>query len=230
MSVYLWIFTGLLAVDLILYIVGLVQRIVPLEKTARSLFIPFVCGIISSILTNYLPDSHHILLISSLAFTAATLCMISTIKKNKFSKFCEHFLFFLTEAFWLWLIASVYRIHKVSNLLFILAGIVFIAGFVVISIFIKKQKVIKYAAAIFQYTFAAVLCTTSLVCLIYEKRAFGILMFLGSLITVSHVIFEIFQRTRPFDITAKTERIIVTLLFVTAQSLMGVGTILMQVV
>ena len=229
MNVYAWIFSGLLAVALVLYIVGLVQRIVPLEKTARSLFVPFICGFISALLTNYLPDSHHIIFISSLALSAASLCMISTLKKTRFCKFAEHFLFLLTESFWLWLICSVYRIFKVSNLIFILSGIFFLAGFIVICVFIKKQSLHKYVAAIIQYSFAAVLCTTSLVSLIYEKRAFGILIFLGSLITVCHVVFEIFQRTRPFAISTKLERIIVTILFVTAQALMGAGAVLFQV-
>ena len=229
MNVYAWIFTGLLVVTLVLYIVGLVQRIIPLEKTARSLFVPFTGGIIVSILTNYLPDSHHIIFFAAMAFTTATLCMLSTIKKNKFFKFSEHFLFLITETFWLRLISSVYRIFRVSNILYILTGIVFIAGFVVISVFIKKQSIQKYAAAIIQYFFASIVCTTSLVSLIYEKRAFGILIFLGSLFTICHVIFEIFQRTRPFAISAKLERIIVTILFVTAQALMGTGAILMQV-
>ena len=229
MDVFFWIFTGLLAVTLILYIVALIQRIIPLEKTARSLFVPFICGLITSILTNYLPDSHHIIFISSMAFGMATLCMISTLKKNRFCKFSEHFLFLLTEAFWLWLICSVYRIFKVSNIIYILAGIVFLAGFIVISIFIKKQSFVKYAAAIIQYSFAAFFCTTALISLIYEKRAFGILIFLGSLFTVCHVVFEIFQRTRPFAISAKLERIIVTILFVTAQALMGTGAVLFQV-
>ena len=229
MNIYTWIFIALISIDLLLYIIGLVQRIIPLEKTARSFFVPLTAGILISFLINYLPDSHHIIFIASMAFGAATLCMLSTLKKNKFFKFSEHFLFLLTEAFWLWLICSVYRIFKISNIIFILAGIVFIAGFIVICVFIKKQSVAKYTAAIIQYFFAAILCTTSLVSLIYEKRAFGILIFLGSLFTVCHVIFEIFQRTRPFAISAKLERIIVTILFVTAQALMGTGALLMQV-
>ena len=229
MNVYAWIFTGLLVVTLVLYIVGLVQRIIPLENTARSLFIPFTGGLIISLLSNYLPDSHHIILIASMAFFAATLSMIFTLKKTKFSKFGEHFLFLLTNSFWLWLICSVYRIFKVSNILFILTGIVFAAGFIVISVFVKKQSLVKYVAAIIQYLFASIVCTTALVSLIYEKRAFGLLMFLGSLITLSHVVFETFQRTRPFAISSKVERIIVTILFVTAQALMGTGAVLMQV-
>ena len=229
MNIYTWIFTGLLAVALVLYIVGLVQRIIPLENTARSLFVPFAAGIIISLLINYLPDSHHIIFISSIAFGAATLCMISTLKKNKFCKFSEHFLFLLTESFWIWLICSVYRIFKVSKIIYILAGIVFLAGFIVISIFIKKQSFVKYAAALIQYSFAGVFCTTALISLIYEKRTFGILIFLGSLFSVCHVIFEIFQRTRPFAISSKVERVFVTILFVTSQALLGAGAIFMQI-
>ena len=229
MNVYAWIFTGLLVVDLVFYIISLVQRYLPLEKSSRSLLIPFLAGIIISILANYLPDSHHIIFISSMAFSAAALCMLSELKKNKFFNFSRHFLFLLSEVFWLWLIASVYRIFKVSNIIFILSGIVFAAGFVVICIFIKKQTVTKYAAAIIQYFFSALLCTTSLVSLIYEKRAFGILLLLGSLVTLCHVVFDTFQRTRPFAISSKLERIILTILFVTAQALIGTGAILLQI-
>jgi hypothetical protein len=230
MNTYTWIFTGLLVVDVILYIFGLIQRHRPLEKTARGLCIPFIAGIILSILYEFLPDSHHIILISSLAFSAASLFMVSTLNdKNRFVKFIEHFLFLLIEAFWFLLIASVYRIYKVPAIFFILAGIVFIAGFVVVCIFIKKQPVAKYLAAIIQYGASAIFCSTTLVSLIYEKRVFAILFFVGSLVTVCHVIFEIFQRTRPFAINEKTEKIFVTLFTVCAQALIGAGAILLQV-
>ena len=229
MNVYTWIFIGFTLVDLLLYIISLIQRIIPMEKAARSLFIPFVAGIILSLLTGYLPDSHHIIFISSMAFCTASCVMLAGLKKNRLLKFAEHFFFLLTQVLWLLLIVSVYRIYKVSNLVFILTGIVFIAGFAVICIFIKLQPLAKYAAAIIQYIFTALLCTTALVCLIYEKRAFAILMFLGSLVSMCNVVFEIFQRTRPFAIREKTERVIITILMVTAQSLMGVGAILMQV-
>ncbi len=230
MNTYTWIFTGVLVVDAFLYIFGLVQRIRALEKTARGVFVPFMAGVILSILYEYLPDSHHIIVIASLAFFAAALFMISTLNdKKKFVKFIEHFLFLLTECFWFLLIASVYRIYKVPVIFFILTGIVFIAGFVVICIFIKKQPVAKYLAAIIQYGISAIFCSTTLVSLIFEKRAFAILLFIGSIVSVCHVIFEIFQRTRPFAINEKTEKIIVTILTIGAQSLLGAGAILLQI-
>ena len=230
MNTYTWIFTGALVVDAFLYILGLVQRIGTLEKTARGLLIPFMAGIILSILYEFLPDSHHIIFIASLAFAGAALFMISTLNdKKKFVKFIEHFLFLLTEIFWFLLIVSVYRIYKVPAIFFILTGIVFIAGFVVICVFIKKQPASKYLGSIIQYCVSAVFCSTTLVSLIFEKRAFAILLFIGSLVTVCHVIFEIFQRTRPFAINEKTEKIIVTILTIAAQSLLGVGAILLQI-
>ena len=230
MNTYTWIFTGALVVDAFLYIFGLVQRIWPMEKTARGLFVPFMAGVILSILYEYLPDSHHIIFIASLAFAGAALFMISTLNdKKKFVKFIEHFLFLLTEIFWFLLIVSVYRIYKVPAIFFILTGIVFIAGFVVICVFIKKQPASKYLGAIIQYCASAVFCSTTLVSLIFEKRAFAILLFIGSLVTVCHVIFEIFQRTRPFAINEKTEKVIVTILTIGAQALLGAGAILLQV-
>ena len=230
MNAYTWIFIGGMVIDLLLYIIGWVRNIKAMEKTSRALFIPFLSGIIISLLTGYLPDSHHIIFISSFAFAAAALYMIFTLKeKNKFFKFGEHFFFLLTEVFWFLLIVSVYRIYKIPDIFFLLSGIVFIAGFVVICVFIKKQSLFKYAASIIQYFFAAVFCTTALISLVYEKRVFGILIFLGALTTLCHVIFEIFQRTRPFAISEKTEKIIVTLLAVCSNALMGAGAILMQV-
>ena len=230
MNVYTWIFTGLLLVDLILYIVGLGKNVALMEKICRGLFIPLIAGIVLSILSEYLPDSHHIIFISSFAFFTSSLFVLASLKeKNKFFKFAEHFLFIITEVLWLLLIISVYRIYRVPQLFFILTGIVFIAGFVVICFFIKKQEPVKYAAALIQYFFSAALCTTALVSLIYEKRAFAILIFTGSLTILCHVIFEIFQRTRPFAINKKTEKFVVTILSVLAQTLMGVGGILMQI-
>ena len=216
--------------DAFLYIFGLVQRIRPLEMTARGVFLPFIAGVILSILYEYLPDSHHIIFIASLAYVAASLFMVSTLNdKKKFVKFVEHFLFLLTEMFWFLLIVSVYRIYKVPVIFFILTGIVFIAGFVVICVFIKKQPTAKYLGAIIQYCASAVFCSTTLVSLIFEKRVFAILLFIGSLVTVCHVVFEIFQRTRPFAINEKTEKVIVTILTIGAQALLGAGAILLQV-
>ena len=230
MNIYTWIFTGLLVVDLVLYIVGLIQRIKGLEKTARGLLIPFIAGVVISILANYLPDAHHIIFIASFAYASATLFMLSTLKdKNRFFKFAEHFLFLITQTIWFLLIVSVYRIYKIPDLFFILSGAVFIAGFIVICIFIKKQTPVKYAAAITQYLFTAVFGTTALISLVYEKRVFGILIFCGALVNICHVIFEIFQRTRPFAISEKTEKIVITILTTGAQALLGAGAILMQV-
>ena len=230
MSIFSWIFTGLLAVDILLYILGLIKRIRPMEKTARVFFIPFISGVIHSFLAMHLPDSHHIMFISSFAFVCATLFVLSTLKdKNRFVKFAQHFLFILTEACWFALIVSVYRIYKVPDILFILAVILYTAGFVVICIFIKKQPPLKYAAALIQYLCAAVLCITVFVSLIYEKRVFCILFLCGSLVNMCLVVFETFQRTRPFAISEKTEKIAVTLLAVLTQALFGAGAILLQI-
>ena len=229
MNIYTWIFSGLLALAVLIYIIGLIQRIMPMEKAAYSVFMPFLASIILSLLTGFLPDSHHIIFISALAFTAATLFILTTLKKNKFFKFAGHFFFLITEVIWFLLIVSVYRIFKIPNIFFILAAIVFIAGFVVMCVFIKKQPLVKYTAAFIQYCFAAIFCTTALICLVYEKRVFGILIFLGTLTNLCNVIFETFQRTRPFNIREKTERVIVTILEVVTQALLGTGAILMQI-
>ena len=230
MNAYTWIFTGLLGAVLILYIVGLVQRIQPLEKTARCLFIPFAGSLILSILTSYLPDSYHIMFLSVFAFGASAIFMLFTLgDKNKFIKAVEEFFYVLTQMLWLLLIISVYRIFKVNQIFFIISGIVYLAGFIVICIFIKKQPASKYTTAILLYAFSTVVGVTTFTSLIYEKRLFGVMMFLSSLVFMFGTVLTIFQKTRPFAISEKTEKLLITITVVAANALFGVGAILMQV-
>ena len=230
MNVYTWIFTGLLGAVLILYIVGLVQRIQPLEKTARCLFIPFAGSLILSILTSYLPDSYHIMFLSVFAFGASAIFMLFTLgDKNKFIKAVEEFFYVLTQMLWLLLIISVYRIFKVNQIFFIISGIVYLAGFIVICIFIKKQPLSKYTAAFLLYAFSTVLGVTAFISLIYEKRLFAVMMFISSLVFMFGTVLTIFQKARPFAISAKTEKLLITITVVAANALCGVGALLMQV-
>ncbi len=229
MNVYTWIFTGLLLVDLLLYIIALIQRIQVLEMTSRGLFIPLTGGLIISLLVLSLPDSHHIIFIASFAFFTASLFMLSVIKnKKRFFKFAEHFLFIITQGIWFLLIVSVYRIFRIPELFFVLSGILFIAGFIVICVFIKKQTLLKYASALIQYFLTAGFVTTALISLVYEKRLFGILIFCGSLLNLFYVVFEIFQSTRPFDLSRKKEKLLMTIILVSANALTGSGALLMQ--
>ena len=230
MNVITWIISSLLLVNLILYIVGQVQRIRALEKVARGLFVPFIAGIIHSILALYLPDSYHIMFISSFAFGAAAVFMLLTLgDKNKFLKSTEEFFYVLTQLFWLLLIISVYRIFNVPQWLFIISGAVYFAGFIVICIFIKKQSFAKYASAIILYVISTALGITSLVSLIYEKRLFALLMLLGTLVFMAGTVLTIFQKTRPFEISEKVEKLLITITVVLANALTGAGAILMQI-
>lgn len=230
MNIYTWIFSSLLGVNLILYIVGQVQRIMALEKVTRGLLVPFLAGIILSILAVYLPDSYHIMFISSFAFGASAVLMLLTLgDKNKFIRSTEEFFYILTQLLWLMLIISVYRIFNVPHWLFIILGAVYFAGFIVICIFIKKQSFAKYASAIILFVVSTAFGMTTLISLIYEKRLFAVLIILGTLVFMAGTVITIFQKTRPFDITQKVEKLLITITVVLANALTGAGAILMQI-
>ena len=230
MNTSFWIFTGLLIVNALLYIVGLAKKIKGLEKTCRVLFVPFIAGLIHSILAGYLPDSYHLIFTSSFAFVAASLFMLFTLgDKNRFLKTVEEFFYAVSQVCWFLLIASVYRIYRIPQWLFIIAGIVYFAGFIVICIFIKKQTFAKYASALLLYAFSTNLGITALLSIIYEKRLFAVILFLGSLVYMFGTVLIIFQKTRPFAISEKVEKILITITAVAASALMGTGAILMQV-
>ena len=229
MNVYTWIFTGLLVADIVLYIFGVVKNIALMEKIAGSFLIPFAAGIIISILTEFLPDSHHIIYISSFAFLFASLNVAAIYgKKNIFRYFCK--LFFVLAVFvWTMLIVSVYRIYRIPDFVFIITGAVYLAGLIVICIFIKKQKLYKYASALVKYAVASFLSFTSFISLIYEKRLYAGFMFTGSLAALFLCVLMIFQDTRPFAISTKTEKLLFTLSAVAAAVFLGTGALLMQV-
>ncbi len=230
MNTTAWIFVGLLSVNLILYILGFVKGINPLEKMVRVLFVPFIAGLIISILTLYLPDAHHIITISSISFGVAAIHMLFTLgSKNAFLKAMEEIFYALLQTFWIYLILSVYRIYRISQLIFIVSGIVYLAGFVVISVFIKKQSFVKYASSIIQYAFSVIFGITTFICMIYEKRLFGIIMFIASLVFMFGTVIIIFQKTRPFAISEKTEKLLITITAICSNALMGAGAILMQI-
>ena len=230
MNIYTWIFAGLLGVDLILYIVGMVKKINTLEKVARVLFMPFTVGIIHSILAAYLPDSYHIMFISSFAFGTAVIFMLLTLAdKKQFVRKTKEFLYGITQVIWLLLIVSVFRIYRIPQWLFIISGTVYFAGFVVICIFIKKQSFARYFSAILMYLFSTALGITTLVSLIYEKRLFAVLMFISSLVYMFGTVLIIFQKNRPFAISEKTESLLITITVVASSALTGAGAILMQI-
>ncbi len=230
MNTSFWIFTSLLVINVVLYIVGLVRGLVALEKTVRVLFVPFVAGLIHSILALYLPDSYHIMMTSAIAFVAGTVFMLLTLgDKIKFLRMTEEFFFAATQFSWFLLLSSVYRIYRVPQWLFILTGGLYFAGFIVICFFIKKQSFTKYAASIILYAFSTVLGTTSLLSIIFEKRLFSVMAFLGSLVFMFGTVLMIFQKTRPFAISEKVEKILITITAIASSALMGTGAILMQV-
>lgn len=230
MNIYTWIFTSLIAVDLILYILGMGKNILALEKVARCLFVPFISGIIHSILAVYLPDSYHIMFISSFAFVATIIYVLFTLgDKNKFLKVAEELFYSASQVIWLLLIISVYRIFRIPHWVFIIAGIFYFAGFIVICIFIKKQTFFKYASSFILYAFPVLLGVTTLISMIYEKRLFAVIMFISSLVFMFGTVFMIFQNTRPFAIREKAEKFLYTITIVLATALMGTGALLMQV-
>ena len=141
----------------------------------------------------------------------------------------EELFYALLQTVWIYLILSVYRIYRISQLLFILAGIVYLAGFVVIGIFIKKQSFVKYTTSIVQYLFSVIFGITTLISMIYEKRLFGIIMFIASLVFMFGTVIIIFQKTIPFAISEKTEKLLITLTAVCSNALLGAGAILMQI-
>ena len=230
MNIAFWIFTSLLVVDFILYLPGFIKKIAPLEKTSRSLFVPLTAGVIISILALYLPDSHHIIELASFALAATAVFMLFTLgDKNKFLRSAEEFFYVVSQLLWLMLIVSVYRIYRVSEILFVITGAFYLAGFIVICFFIKKQSPAKYAASLIQYFTSALLGTTAIVCMIYEKRLFSVIMFIGTLALMFGTVLMIFQKTRPFAINEKIEKLLITITAVAASALMGTGAILMQV-
>lgn len=230
MTTELWIFSGLISLAIILYLVGLFKNIVVMEKISRALILPFVTYVILTLLKRYLPDSHHIIMISGISLLIFSFTMIFSVFTE--SKILNALMVFLFEAgilSWESLCLPIFRIARISDFTIILSSAIFLIAFILICILLGKQKFSTGCSVLILISPTVFFLFTATISLIYEKRIFNILLVSGAVISLAEALFFIFQKLKPFNINRRTENLINSIFVISSQALIGSSAIMMFV-
>lgn len=128
------IFAVLLAAALSCYISGAVKKIRLLEIIPLLFCIPFMAGIAIPLLYMDLPDSHHIMSISTLAVFFAELMMFIKVFKPFKSDILEKLILCASLTAWIFIfnsIFNIYRSHLAINIIFTVLWILFFLFFLI---------------------------------------------------------------------------------------------------
>lgn len=141
------IFAVFLAAAISCYISGAVKKIRLLEIIPLSLCIPFMAGIAVPLLFLHLPDSHHILSISTLSVIFAEIMILLKIFKPFKSPIFEKIALCLSLTFWILIynsIFNIYRCHLAINITFTVLWVIFFLFFVIKTHLKKPLELLEF--------------------------------------------------------------------------------------
>lgn len=227
MNTFFWIFISLSIIDIGLFIFSFIKNKTVIEKTTKSLLIPFLSGIGISFLFAFLPDSYHIIKIAAEALFTASLCQLCFLSNRKIISFLKVLLYLAVIFFWALLLLAVVKIYSISKLFLYLSNFIYFALFVSFCIYIGRKPFKHYIGIFIGFVPAALLNLTAIISIIKEQRLFSYVYFIGTILLLCEYLFCVLQKTKPFSITDKKGSLINTIFFTSSQIFIFLGAILM---
>lgn len=225
MNIYIWISLGLTVLTTILTIAFYRKEMYLHERITEALIIPFTAFLSFSTMALYLPDSIHIITLSTISYVFCTACLILFYFDDKlFCRIATRCLFLLTVFVWLILFKSTFYIYKTNVALLITSLIIYLGVYVFVLIKAKRKSFTYYL-----YTFISIiLCATLHLCatitLFAGKKLYSVILFIGTT--------EYFALGAYYLITYNKEskinrRLIYTILLITSQVMISLSCFLM---
>lgn len=181
MTIAIWILLGVFVLTLGLLITAHIIKKTVLQKICECLIIPIFGVIATLLLTDYLPDSLHLIKIT---ITALSLATVSTIflafEKIKILRIFGRILILANVFCWISLYRTVFFIHKVPLWLIILMSVIYLAGTIIAIILSGKQEIRFYILFALSFALSAYLHFCSLMFLCYEASSHGAMLFAGT--------------------------------------------------
>ena len=181
MTITNWVLLGTLAVTLGLLILSYILKKIVLQKICECIIIPVFAALNILLLRDYLPDSMHLIKVTIIALSLATVSTIfMALEKIKVLRILGR-IFILANVFcWISLYRIVFYIHKVPLWLIILMTAIYIAGIVTAIILSGKQEVRFYILFALSFALSAYLHFCSLIFLCYEATGHAVMLFSGT--------------------------------------------------
>jgi hypothetical protein len=176
-------------------------------------------------LRNYLPDSSHLIKVTVIALSLATISTIFlSFEKIRVLRVSGRILILANTICWITLYRIVFFIHQVPLWLIILMTCIYLAGTITAIILSGKQEIKFYVLFAFSFALSAYLHFCSLVFLCYETTKSSILLFTGTTAFAALTAFHFINQAK---FKFKHAGIIRYSLLVTSQILIAVSNILM---
>lgn len=219
-----WIFLGLSALSLLLYIISLFKKIDILNKVSSIMLIAFLGTLNTLFLLNKLPDTFNTVIFSITTYVLlTTVCILSIIKDNNVLKNLASILFFINIITWFSFYKSIFYIFRIPTLLFIFLVLFYIAIFTFTSIKIGKQKLHFYFYSFIELIPCFCLNFCSIISLIFGRTLNSLILFWGTSTNIALVIFYIFNIKKSY----KHERLIKYLSLLVAQLLISYSNVIL---
>ncbi len=220
-----WIILGFITVLLGLLIFSYIKSKIVLQKSCECLILPLSASIIVLSLTNRLPDSFHMIVITIIAFTLISISGIFlAFEKVTFLRIAGRITSIANIFCWILLYEPIFRIHAVPVWLCILCSVVYIAVIIFSCIISGKQALLFYALFALSFAAAAFLHFCSLMFLCFEKTVASVMLFGGTSLMTALVAFHFINQAR---LNIKHAGIIRYGLLVVSQVLIACSNILM---
>ena len=225
MTITNWILFSILAVNLIVLVTSHIFKKIVIQKISECLIIPILGIFTVLVLRNYLPDSLHLIKVTVIALSLATISTIFlSFEKIRVLRVTGRILILANTFCWITLYRIVFFIHQVPLWLIILMTCIYLAGTITAIILSGKQEIKFYVLFAFSFALSAYLHFCSLVFLCYETTKSSILLFAGTTAFAALTAFHFINQAK---FKFKHAGIIRYSLLVTSQILIAVSNILM---
>lgn len=197
MTIANWIIFSLIIITAGLLIFAYIKKISILKKICAGLIIPLFAALDILLLSNYLPDSLHLIKMTATALSLTTISTILiTFEQKKLFRVSGRFLVLAGAVFWILLYKSIFYIYKVPLWLIILMSVIYLGGLIATLIISGKQRPLIYVLFTLCFALSAYLHFCSFIFLCFERRISSVLLFCGASLFLGLTAFHFINQTK----------------------------------
>lgn len=208
----------------ITYSVGYIRKSPLLKKISYPLIFLSFSGILIPLFIEKLPDSQHVMVLSSEALFFAFLLSISS-QIDKFKRIRFQFpLIFAEICFWVLIFASIFYFFNVHTSISVIFAILCFVGYVFFLLKFQIKKIRDMLILLFEAAISFSIVYIAFISLLYSHKLYSILIFLGSLGLPSYLGLKTVVITKDF----RFSQIFIELILLISTALLYAGAYLIR--
>lgn len=219
------IFLGLITITLGLLTFSYFKKNPLMKKITECLILPLSAILIILCLTQSLPDSFHIIVITAVAFTLISISGIFlAFTEIKPLRITGRLTSVANLVCWSFFYKQIFKIHAVPAWLSFLCFAIYFGIIITSCVLSGRQALLFYVFFSVSYAAVAFLHFCSLIFLCYEKTGASIMLFTGTTLSAVLVAFHFINQTK---LNIKHIGVVRYVLLITSQLLIACSNILM---